>query len=367
MASEAPQLCDLNCELGRLWDKEQGEQKIRASLFNLVIYVQNSTRIIYFEQLIKSVIAKFPCRVIFIIGGENPNAAYLRTSVTSETLGSEKLKIYCEIIRIEVSGHFQERVPFIILPQILPDLPVYLLWAEDPLKESLILPHLEPLAQRIIFDAESTSDLQSYSKGVLSMIDRFHCAVGDLNWSAISGWRKIFVQLFNSPQTLLFLAQSSTIRIQYNQLARSNKTAYHQHVEIEAAYFQAWLASRLNWKFQNIEFSEGSIQLAYQRPSSEITLFLTPEEAPNLPPGTITSIEIENQKTDAHYIFKRHPQNRQVFIQYSDNNTCELPRCVSLSGSAEGQEILEEIFYPAVGKFYQQMLETLSHIPWRRS
>lgn len=367
MSSEKPQLCDLNCELSRLWDKEQGEQKIRASLFNLIIYVQSAARVPYIEQVIKSVISKFPCRVIFIISGENPNEAYLRTSVSSETLGSEKIKIYCEIIRLEVSGHFQERVPFIVLPQILPDLPVYLLWTEDPLKESVILPHLEPLAQRIIFDAESTSDLQSYSKRVLNLIEQFQCAIGDLNWSAISGWRKIFANLFNSPQMLLFLAQSSVIQIQYNLHAASNHTSYHQHVEIEGAYLQAWLASRLNWKFQNITFTERNIRLTYQRPLGEIVILLIGEEIPHLPLGAITLIEIENKKTHAHYVFKRHSQTRQVFIQYFDKDTCELPQCISLAGSVEGQEILEEIFYPASGKFYQQMLETLSRIPWRHS
>lgn len=58
---------------------------------------------------------------------------------------------------------------------------------------------------------------------------------------------------------------------------------------------------------------------------------------------------------------------RQVFIQYSESDYCQLPYGTSLRGAAEGQEIIEEIFYPSGGKHYKEMLETLSEIPWRRN
>lgn len=355
------QLTDINKELTRLWNEEQGEKKIRASLFNLILYVQKTDRVPFYQDLVKSVISKFPCRVIMIIGDESAKEKYLRTTVNSETLGEGEQQIYCEIIQIDVAGELVERVPFIILPQILPDLPVYLLWTQDPSSENAILPHLEPIANRIIFDSESTQDLQQYCLSVLSLIHKFHCQVGDLNWSALSGWRKIISEIFNQRENFLHLAQSKIIRIHYNK----SRSQYSKHTEIEAAYLQAWLAARLGWKFQSIEQNEGNIRITYRRPVHDLVVLLTPQEEANAPPGIILAVEIESTKNKSFYTFKRHPETRQVFIQYSDKDRCDLPYFSTLSGVAAGQEIIEEIFYPSGGEHYRDMLSVLSEIPWR--
>ncbi len=349
------QLTDINEELNRLWDAEQGENKTRASLFTLIVYVQKSEQLNVTEELVKSVVSKFPSRVILIVSDDGAQEPYLRTSVSSETIGEGDLQIFCEIIRIEVAGDLRERVSFIILPQILPDLPVYLLWTQDPITENAILPYLESIADRIIFDSESTHDLQAYAQTVLTMLNRFHCAIGDLNWSALSGWRTLFTQVFATFDSFVNLVQSTTIRIQYNRS------------KIEAAYFQAWIASRLHWTFQRLETNEGNTRLTYSRPTNEVVVLLIPEEIRELSPGTILNIEIECEKNKAHYVFKRHPSTRQVFVQHSDKDRCDLPICSYLSGVSEGKEIIEEIFYPAAGAHYCGMLNTLTQIPWKHA
>lgn len=354
------QLADINDELTRLWDKEQGEKKIRASLFNLILYVQNTEKVAYYENLIKSVVSKFPCRVILILCDESAGAEHLRTRVSSETIGKEELQIYCELIKIEVAGKLIERVPYIILPHILPDLPIYLLWAQDPATESAVLPHLEPFADRIIFDSESMSNLQNYSKAVISLISRFHCAIGDLHWSALSGWRSLLVQTFNSKESLLSLARSKMIRLYYA------KGESCQNPHIEAAYLQAWIASRLNWKFKSIERYEGKMRLTYQCPFQEVLFLLIPREESQCRRGTLLEIEIESSENAAHYIFKKEPKTRQVFIQHSEKNLCHLPYFSYLTGKPEGEEIVEEIFYPSGGKHYSNMLDVLLTIPWRK-
>lgn len=356
------QLTNINEELNRLWDEAQGENKTRASLFTLILYVQKTERLNFSEELIKSVVSKFPCRVVLIVSDDAEGEAYLRTSVNSETVGEGDLQIFCEIIRIEVAGSLRERVPFIIIPQILPDLPVYLLWTQDPATESAILPHLEPIADRIIFDPESTHDLQGYAHAVLSLLHRFHCGIGDLNWSAISGWRSLFTQAFDTFDSFINLVQSKIIRIHYNK----NPSDFQKHTEIEAAYLQAWIASRLNWKFDSIEINEGNIRLGYRRPTNTVVILLIPQDMPKLNPGAIVNIEIECEKNKAHYVFKRHPETRQVFMQYSDKDRCDIPICSYLSGVSEGKEIIEEIFYPATGPHYREMLDVLTRIPWKR-
>lgn len=351
-------LTDITQELQKIWNAELGKKRIRASLFTLIFYVQKTERVSFYENLVKSVLTKFPCRVILIVYDGNKKEDYLKTSVSAQVVGDSP--VYCELIQIEVAGKLIERVPFILLPHILPDLPVYLLWNQDPMTENTVFPCVEPFANRIIFDSESTSDLQLYSHSILSLMNRFHCAIGDLHWSAISGWRRIFAQVFGTQETFLSLAQSKIIQIYFNQ----SGVDFHRPPEIESCYLQAWIAACLNWKVKTVKKEEGNIRLTYHRPLDEVVIQLIPGENTLLPPGAILSIEMESVQKKGHYVFKRHPQSRQVFIQYSDKERCDLPYSASLSGTQEGQEIIEEIFYPSGTKHYRAMLESLSTIPW---
>ncbi|NGX54173.1 MAG: hypothetical protein K1000chlam4_00898 [Chlamydiae bacterium] len=357
------QLANIDEELAALWEKEHGQNKTRACLFNLVIYTQKAHRDQFYKELIKSVISKFPSRVIWITSDDTAEEDYLRTSVASETIGEGSQQIFCEIIHIEVAGKLSERVPYIILPQIVPDLPVYLLWTQDPATENTILPSLEPFADRIIFDSEASVDLQEFSHSVLSLINRFHCEVGDLNWTALSGWRKTVSSVFDTPEMLGYLSQSRLIQITYNKVGSN----HFQHCEFEAAYIQGWLAAQLGWKFKKIEKSEGNHRLTYSTPAQEITILLIPQELPSLPPGALLALEIESTANKAHFVFQRKPESRQIFVQYSDQNRCDLPFYTSLPGMAEGQEIIEEIFYHHPCAHYRNALELLATIPWKEA
>lgn len=349
------EITNISKELTRLWDEAQGQNKIRASLFNLIVYIQGGERVEHYQKMVQKVVSKFPSRVIFIIADERKDENYLNSSVSSETVGEGDLQIFCEMIKIDVGGQNKEQVPFLVIPQILADLPVYLLWTQDPTSENEILPHLEPYANRIIFDAERNINLQKFSKTIHTLSKSFSCEVGDLHWSAISGWRTLLKGAFNSAEAIETLDEAQTITISYVKGGQ----------ETEAAYIQAWLASRLGWKFQDFELIEGNIRLSYKRPTHNVVIFLKPQEANSLYPGALLSIEITSQIREMHYMFSRNPQSRQVTIQVSDIEKCELPITGYISGVKAGQEIIEEIFYPAPKHHYQSMLETLAQIPWR--
>lgn len=357
------QLVNIDDQLQKLWNEELGKSKVRACLFNLVIYARKTERASFCQNIIQSVISKFPCRVILIVNEERAKEDYLKTSVSTETVSAGELKIFCEIIQIEVGGSLIERVPFIVLPHLLPDLPVYLLWTQDPVTESAVLPHLERFADRIIFDSTITLDLQKFADAILSLMSRFQCEIGDLNWSALGGWRRLLSKTFDTPQSLLALTQAKEISIIYN----FDRQEFQKNAEIKAVYLQAWIASQLNWKFEAIEKTENRSKIRYRRGSQEVIFDLQPQEESELPVAKILAIEIESLHKKSHLIFKRHPNTQQVFIQYEDAERCELPHVAFLSSSNIGHEIVEEIFNLQTSTHYRNMLQILSQIPWGKS
>lgn len=359
MTQKQIQLVNIEKELKRLWDEELGKDKIHACLFTLIIYSVKGQRSSFCEQLIQKVISKFPCRVILIMNDEKSGEEYLKTSVKTETLGEGNLKVFCEMIQIDVAGSLLKRVPYITLPQIVPDLPVYLLWTQDPASERVVLPQLAPYAKRIIFDPEGSTNLQTLCQSILELIQKRSSEVGDLTWSSTAGWRQVIASTFDTPDLLVALAQTKILRIQYCRKSISSKQSYRQ-----AAYLQAWLAGQMGWKLEGAEETEGHWRMAYRRLSYEIAVILTPQENGELEEGDILSLEQESHRNRLHFVFQRHPKTEQVVIQRSDQESCQLPYSSHLGSSTRGQEIINEIFSFSTSSHYSTALQILSQTPW---
>lgn len=130
-----------------------------------------------------------------------------------------------------------------ILPHILPDLPIYLVHADDPTNENPVAEKLEHLAHRIIFDSEAACDLPAYAKAVLSHNERCHADVADLNWARTEGWRQLFASVFKGRECLEDIRHAKRIQIRYNSL----ETDYLCHTNVQSIYLQGWLAVQLGW------------------------------------------------------------------------------------------------------------------------
>lgn len=336
-------------KLDLLWDSEQGKNKTKSSLFTLIMFVQNKE----YDLLIKDAVSKFPCRIIIIINDIESKEDYLRTFVSSEAFG----KIFCDIIRIEVAGDILERVPLLILPHVLPDLPIYLLWAQSIRDNEKILSNLAPIASRIIFDNRSIQSLHSYAADVLGFHQHSNCQIGDLNWSDISGWRKILTQIFNTKDSFNYLSQSRLINIRY--ASANQKLGY-----IKAAYLQAWLAARLQWRFKTIDTAGDDIYLHYYGPNDDLIISLKPQSADFVLPGALLGVDIESKYYDGHWTCNRNTSNRQVLVQFHDQERCDIPYYMYLGKVQEGQSIIEEIFYPSMGQHYFDMLSMLASMSW---
>lgn len=359
------ELIDIDKELCRLWDEEMGKNRIRACLFTLIVYTKKIKSAFFYEDLIKKVIGKFPCRILWIAEEANETEEYLKTSVSSECFGKGEgeIQLFCEQIKIEVGGNLRKRVPYIILPHIVPDLPTYIFWTQDPSLENEILPQLEKVADRIIFDPEEAVDLQSFSKTILEIINKFSKRISDLNWVAVRGWRESFRNVFNTPPLLLQLSKSRKIKITYNR----NPTEHCKFTEIRSAYFQGWLAAQLKWRFKTFAMEDSLIRILYSSDDNDVTILLVPRQESALPPGAILEVEIQSDLNGSQYLFKRIGSSRQVAVQFSDQERCDLPYNIYLSGFKPGYELVEEIFYETTGEHYKNMLQLLSQIPWKHN
>lgn len=353
-------IADIETELSRLWDEEKNKERIKACLFNLIVYTQDEKRTPFLEEITNAIIEKFPCRIIFIQGDTDPTSDYLRASVSTEMSGTKNEAFGCDHISIEVSSSRLRVVPFIILPHLVPDLPVYLIWAQEPTAENEILPYVQKFAHRLIFDPGCTTNLQRFSQNMLARMSSVEAEIVDLNWVLVSGWREALLRTFDTEERIRQFSASKVITITYNDA----KSAFFQFPEIQAIYLNCWIAAQMGWQFVEVKTEGTTRRITYANGASKVEIALVPQGAPELFPGTILSVEVAAAE-DLLFAILRKGKLPKVVVHMSTSEICELPFTMPLRNTQIGLGFIKGLFFQPSCAHYRSMLKVVSQIDWR--
>ena len=346
---------EIEKQLAKIWDTLQGTGKTRASLFNLIIYTAKNPRMNYLYQVAQKLIEKFPSRILFVTIDDTAPADSVKTSVSVMAAESKTNATACDLINIVLSSKNQERAPFMVLPHLLTDLPIYLLWGDDPSKINPISQKLEKLATRVIFDSESTKDLVAFAKAILTHKKASGSDIADLNWARTEGWRQLLAETFKSSERLNLLKQTKTLTITYNCL----ESEFFCHTKIQALYLQAWLASQMHWELTSTKVNGKATHLEYNK---KISVVLTPKSVPSLTPGRILEISFLGED-DCHFQFIRSEESSQIVnVHHSTPHFCQLPLQFVLDRYESGQSLVKEIFHKGTSHHYLSVLHHLSEV-----
>lgn len=357
VGQEEIHITDISKELQYIHEQRREKNQITACLFTLVLFSPEGRRGEYLKDLVQSILEKYPCRIIFIQGDNQSSRNFITTKVASVINHNSGELIACDQITIEASKSQYFRIPSLIYPHLVPDLPIYLLWGENPLDEKDILPSLYQWASRLIFDSECSDNPQVFCFSMLEHLASFNIEVTDVNWAMISGWQDVLAQIFDTPDKIKQLNKSKTIQISYN----AYQTEFLKHSELRVMYLQAWLAAQLKWRFVEMRKNDHEILITYQNEGRPIIVSLKPQMQQDTPPGSILAIEIST--IDDHLYFISRKQNlSQVIVHASSLEQCELPFTLPLPNLHRGFALIREILYHPISNHYRNMLQMLSQI-----
>ena len=324
----------------------------KACLFNLIIYTCEPRRTDYFAEMVKIIKGQFPCRIIFIQGNPLGKSHSLRITTYKED-ATENEKLNTNQIYIEASGPEFNRVYFLLLPLLASDLPIYLLWGQNPTTEYTLLPRLESFASRLIFDAETAADLQQFSREMLVRLNSSSMQISDMNWARIAGWREVFAQIFDSAERFEQLTHVHQISI----ICNDNPSELFVPPNIQALYFQSWLAARLNWQFLRIEHACDTQTLYYENKQIIRKIVLSHKTDVNFEREEILRFEIQGENGYECAIERLNA--KQINVRASNQNQCELPLLFLIPSLRSARSFMQEIFYQKTSDHYAQMLRGL--------
>lgn len=339
----------------KMSSKADEDTRIKGYLFNLIVYSHEKMRSEHFQKIVRTFIEKFPCRVIFIESyqdGENKQ-------LEMKFLPSKEGEILCDKIKISVSKSELFQVPFILLTKLVPDLPIYLVWGQNPTSDNEILPQLEKLATRFVFDAECASNLQEFSLKMLGKIDELKTDFMDVSWAKISGWRDVISETFKTHEKLEYLRKCTRLLIKYNRMPLQD----HQHSAIQAIFLQGWLAAQLGWHFNGVT-CDGEIKITYKRSLGEVEVILRPQERATLELGRVFELEFQDV-SELKTTFTLAEKQSKVMVYVSNPEKCELPFSHPIPDMSKSSTAMKEVFYYRASSHYRKMLSVIKDIPWK--
>lgn len=306
----------------------------KACLFNLIVFTENLQQVNYLDEVVKSIVARFPARVILI--QSDPSIQQIK--IEKKVLGE---KLY-EEVSVELPCNHLKQIELFVLPFLIPDYPICLFYSGNPASDNPSFEELIRLSSRLIVDSETSDNLKDFCSTILHQIGR-KIEVVDLNWARTLGWRLILSNLFDTPEKLKNLAQCKEIRIEFNPSLHSHNPAL---------YFQAWLATCFHWGYCERKETQ---EITYKNPHPLKVLLIPTERA--MRDEVITSVEIVNQDALSYTIFLAKDQ--QVVVHVCDANTCALPYTLYFPSMQRGGSYLTQLFYSTTSSHYCAMLPTL--------
>lgn len=344
---------EIEPELKRTWESLAKTNKTRACLFNLIVYAHLNPRSDFIRIRVQKIIEKFPCRILFISHDLNSKKDYLKTAISVVSPKEEDSHTACDQIDIGVSGKDIAKVPFVVLPLLLPDLPVHLLWAEDPCNEDPLFQKLASFSSRLIFDSETSEHLYLFASTLLSFHEKGK-EIADLNWARTESWRDLIAASFFSEERLSQLENASSIKIEYN----AEETPFFCHFKIQALYLQAWLASRLKWEWEKVKIKKGDTYIQY----SKSAFLLAPTKRQDLMAAGIVSLTLETENKEVFHFHRSKENPHEVIVEIASSEKCDLPYHFILGKDLSGLSLIKEITYKGTSEHYLDALRTVTHI-----
>jgi len=304
------------------------EHKTKASLFNLVIDVQNSERLAYYKKVIHELIDYFPCRIFLIYFCEQCENSSLQVELISP---KSSPGLICDLVEIQLAQKHTESIKSVLLAHFVSDLPIFYLPTEHG-------DHLNPftfwmaaLSQKVICDSTDVVDLSLFIDNILKI---YHSGVdvSDLNWSRIESWRDIIAKNLNDELI------SSLEEIEISYCTRSSVKGQHP---FQGYYLKEFLASRL----EKIGF--------------HIPVKLLAIDEPKIWPGAILNVRFQGKNKTQQVFLRNLLKPEEAIIHFESPTECFLPAYVQFTKTETGQSLVKEIKHGQSSTVYVEVLERI--------
>jgi glucose-6-phosphate dehydrogenase assembly protein OpcA len=161
-----------------------------------------------------------------------------------------------------------------VLPLLVPDLPVFLWWHDEPPFTGHLFRELLETCDRLVVDSAALGPerVEPVLRGLQGLVEEGEIAVSDLNWSRLTHWRRLLAQFFDAPPGRQYLD-----RMEWVEVGIASRHGRESDLA-EGLLMVGWLASRLGWVLEDGRSSRGgATAFRFRGASGPVAVELKPE------------------------------------------------------------------------------------------
>lgn len=196
-------------------------------------------------DVIGHLVAQHPCRSILLRlrdDAEDRLEAFIALHCGRGAPG--RAPVCCEQITVEAAGRALARVPGLIFPLLVPDLPVYVWWPEEvpygggPSGD--VLRRLIEVADALVVDSGTLAEPVEALAGLAALARPLPRGLRDLTWGRLTPWRDLLAQTFDPEPMAAALDRVDQVHIVSSGPAGTQP--------VGGLLLLGWLGSRLGWE-----------------------------------------------------------------------------------------------------------------------
>jgi hypothetical protein len=317
-------------------------------LSNLVFHLPDARSCEKARQVLPGVGRHFPSRIFLLTEGETsdrdePLAAWVDAICHLPSRGAPPL--CCEQITIESRGGSLELFPGAVVPLLVPDVPVILVFLSAGGERLLDL--FPGTVDRVVFDSRDLG-LPGLCRPRDLLETEPALEVDDLAWRDILGWRRVLSDLFDDPKARSLLQAINAIEVEYVEAPEGRAQnpsggaagpgASGAPGAGRAALLGGWLASRLGVEAPAADAGEETpLSRVLGNEGRTLRLSLVRSGTARLGPGQIGRVEISADVGGKRCFLRveRTGDGDVLEVGAATTEVCVLPRKVRYHGDPE--------------------------------
>ena len=232
-------------ELNRFWRRQaQSEDRavLRASTLTLIIITRSEEQYQSGLQAFPDLINHHPGRIIMVRQGVATAGGQVEGFISAHCQLAHPggRQLCCEQITLLCPPEQEWTLHGILLPLLLPDLPVFLWWPEEPGVSLQPLQSLWSFIDRLIINSSRLQGTWQDFRRTCDALARLHgqVLVTDLGWSGVTNWREAIARCFDAPAGTAWLEGMERVRLTFSRPGQ----------RAAGYWLLAWLATLLDWQ-----------------------------------------------------------------------------------------------------------------------
>jgi glucose-6-phosphate dehydrogenase assembly protein OpcA len=330
-------------ELAMLRAEDDGTPGLRASVLNLIVVTDEaSAREV--SRMVSGLAGRYPCRAIVLISDPEAAEASLDIGVAAfcSARGGVSSQVCAEQVTVHAEGPPAAHLRSIAGPLLLPDLPTFLWYPGHFSPEAPEFAGLAALADRLIVDSATSGDAAASLRGLSALLESSLVpAVGDLQWVALTPWRALIADLFDSPERSGELGK-----------VRRMEVMHRPEGECRALLLVGWLASSLGWRFVGREGRKAR----FEGPEGEISVDLSPES----PDARLRRVRLYSEELSFQVSRRRALSDVRTTVMRGDEVVAE--RAVSVGAFDRAALLAEELRFRSHDAAYEAALRVAREV-----